>query len=173
MTYTVRKAYDGASGRKRDLRVTMSSDDANKIVGQHGLKGPLPKELSREDRMRAYEARYVAAGGHRSEKWNDRARTADKVRTASLAAATGAAAGLLATRTKIGGRAVGRIATHIKPEVRQAMPRHLENAGLGAATVGGAAELGGTYARRKRSQYSSAPGGVAASALRRMQDYTP
>lgn len=150
---------------KPPLKTSVSEDDARKLVDRHGLKGPLPKGLTREQKMAAYEARYVSAGGRKSEKWDRKARGADKVKNVGLGVATAGGATWLATR----GRSY-RSLSAIKETPRR---EHAENLAAAGAVVGGGAELYAGHARRKRSSYASAPGGVAASALRRMQDNTP
>jgi hypothetical protein len=150
------------------MDTTMSEQDAHKLVTRHGTQGRLPKELGRDDRMKAYEARYVASGGKKSEKWGHRANLADIGRTAGLAGATASAAAILAGR----GKRVGRLAAKV-PGIRHIKPHHLETAALSSATGGGISELYGGYARKKRASYQSSPGGVAASALTRMRGYTP
>ena len=177
--YTARS--HGAHGRKWDLEgnnmrpeiqrgmfrkaaTTMSDAEAAKVKRQYGLAGPLPKQLNREGRMRAYEGRYVAAGGRKGEKWNRRRKGAEVVRNAGVATATTGAIGILASRNKH----AGKILTKLKVK-----PHHLETAGLSAAAAGGSAELYGQYAQHKRSKYTNAPAGVARSALTRMQAYTP
>jgi hypothetical protein len=156
------------------LKTSVSPEDAKKLIDRHGLKGPLPKHLDREQRRAAYEARYVTAGGRKAEHWQRRAIRADKVKTGGLAVATAAGVPWVASRTGAG-RAVGRaIARHI-PAARKVDSKRLahtaETVAGAAATVGGAGELYAAHARRKRSSYASAPAGVAASALRRMQAY--
>lgn len=161
--------------KREPLTTTMSQSQARKIVAQHGSVGPLPKTLGRPERMAAYEARYVANGGPAGEKWSRRASHSDKIKTAALGGATGAAAGLLASRTKPGGRALAALRrnTPMRNVSDQMFNRRVENTALGAAAVGGGAELYGDVARHKQSSYHSAPAGVAASSLRRMRDYTP
>lgn len=159
-----------AKADREPLKTSVSEKDAKRLVRQHGLVGPLPKHLDRNQRMAAYEARYVSAGGKKAEKWQHRANVADKVRTAGLAGATAGSALWTASRVK-------GLKTAAKPALKLlAHPRvahHAETAIGASATIGGAAELYAGHARRKRSSYASAPAGVAASALRRMQGYTP
>lgn len=150
--------------KREPLKTSVSEDDARKLVDRHGLKGALPKELNREQRMAAYEARYVSAGGKKAEKWQNRAEDADKVKTIGLGVATVGGAGWLAGRTKGASKLVAK-----KPR----LVHHAETLAGAGAVAGGAGELYAGHARRKRSSYASAPAGVAASALRRMQDYTP
>ncbi len=146
--------------KREPLKTSVSEDDARKLVDRHGLKGPLPKNLDREQKMAAYEARYVSAGGRKAEKWDRRARTADKIKTGGLAVATAGGAGWLATRGRLKAKLPSRAA------------HHAETIAGAGAVAGGAGELYAGHARRKRSSYASAPAGVAASALRRMRDYT-
>lgn len=148
------------------LKTTITPEDAKHQIERHGLKGPLPKGLTREQKMAAYEARYVSAGGHKAAKWQNRANGAEKARVGGVAAGTAAGGAWLASHGK--GRVLGR--------VNRALPhlRHHSELGLGVAgTTAGATELYGTHARKKRTSYASAPSGVAASALRRMRAYTP
>lgn len=145
----------------------MHSDQAKQIVGQYGLRGPLPRQLDRDTRMKAYEARYVAAGGPKGEKWQHRADDLDHVTGAALATGGTAAAGELAARTQRGQRLVQRA------RINPARLTHRANrVGLGAAAVGTISELAHRHAQHRASSYSSSPAGVAASALRRMRDYT-
>lgn len=152
------------------LKTSISEDDAKRLVARHGLKGPLPKTLGREERMGAYEARYVASGGRKGEKWQRRANMGDKVKTAGLAGATAAGAAYLGGKTKAAAP-VARVIARKFPGTRKITAHHLGDAGVAAATIGGAGELYAGRARHKRASYASAPGGVAASALRRMRAY--
>lgn len=166
----------GKFDNRPPLKTSVSEDDARKLVDRHGLKGPLPKTLDRQQKMAAYEARYVSAGGKKAEHWQHRAQRADKIKTAGLAGATAGGAVWLAGRGRLG-RAVGRTITTKAPGLRHVDPKkishHSETVVGASAVAGGAGELYAGHARRKRSSYASAPAGVAASALRRMQDYTP
>jgi hypothetical protein len=143
---------------------TMDDHTAHSLAGKYGVKGPLPKTLSRDEKMTAYEARYIAAGGRKAEKYQRRSRNADIVRNIGAGVATGAAAGLLAGKSK-----------KVAPILARAKvtPSRLETAGLAGATTAGTAELYGEHARHKRASYAHSPGGVAASALTRMRSYTP
>lgn len=134
---------------------TMSEHHARKLVSQVGDRGPLPKTMSRPEKMRAYEARYVAAGGPKSEKWNQRAKLAGGVSAAGGGVAGASALGMLAARKR--------------PRVRRAASTTslLGTAGWG---LGG---LAAHDARKRRASYNSSPGGVAASALTRMRNYSP
>jgi hypothetical protein len=149
---------------KRDgqpLRTSINEHDAARLVAEHGLTGSLPKHLNREQRMAAYEARYVSAGGHKAHKWQHRANEAEKTRVAGVAVGTAGLGGILASKhRKIGGR----------------LPRlghRSDVVAVGGGVAAGVGELYGAHARKKRSSYASAPAGVASSALRRMQGYTP
>lgn len=164
---TTSRVYGRDRVGKRDyVKTTMSDRDAKHVAGQYGLKGPLPKDLPREERMRAYEGRYLAAGGRKAEHWDRTADRADKVRNGALAAGTAAAAGALASR-------VPAVRRRLPAALHRPLGKHTETAALGTAVVGGSAELLAGHARKKRASYSGSPGGVAASALRRMQQYTP
>lgn len=139
-------------------QLTMSDRQAHKLAGQYDTRGPLPKQLDRAKRMQAYEARYIASGGRKAEKWKTRAKHAETGRNIGLAGVT--AAGALTLARKM-------------PGVRK-LPHHaLEAAAVGAGTFGGASELYGEHARARRASYVNSPAGVAGSALTRMQAYTP
>ena len=140
--------------------VTMSDRDAHRLAQRYDTRGPLPKNLSRDQRMKAYEARYIASGGKKAEKWKRRADTAEVSRNVGLAAATAAGAGAL-------------IARHPKLRRTGKTIARLETASLAGAVHGGASELYGEHARSRRASYQNSPGGVAGSALARMQAYTP
>lgn len=148
--------------KSQPLKTHMGEKDAKRVVGRYGLAGTLPKELTREQRMGAYEARYVAAGGRKGEKWQRRAERSDKVKTVGLGVATVGGGAWLAARSKRGGSLVAR---KVSPKTKY----HADTVAVGGATAGGAAELDAARARRKRASYASAPGGAAASALRRMR----
>lgn len=149
-------------------QTTMSERDAARIKAKYGLKGPLPAGLSREQRMKAYEGRYIAAGGPKGEKWQRRVDRSEIGRNTGLAGATLAGAGFLASR----GRRTGPALRSSKLS-RWATPRRMENFGVASAVGGGASELYGEHARSRRASYRSSPAGVAGSALTRMQAYTP
>lgn len=151
--------------KKAPLKTSVNERDAKRLVGRHGLTGPLPSGLGREQRMAAYEARYVSAGGHKAERWQRRALRADKVKNVGLGVATAGGAAWLAGRTHAGAATLRRLGPRAA--------HHAETAAGAGAVVGGAGELYAGHSRRKRSSYASAPAGVAASALRRMRDYTP
>lgn len=147
---------------------TMSDRHAAAIARKYGTKGPLPSGLDRETKMKAYEGRYIASGGRKSEKWQRRANRAETGRNIGLAGATGAAAALLASRGRRVGSAMAR--TRV---VRHATPHRLETAALSSALGGGWSELYGEHARSRRASYQNTPAGVAGSALSRMKAYTP
>jgi len=143
---------------KAQAQLTMSDAEAKRVAERYDTKGPLPKTLSREQRMKAYEGRYIASGGRKAEKWKRRADRAEVGRNIGLAGATAAGVGLLA---------------HKAPGLRR-VPRHaLEHAAVASGTFGGANELYGEHARSRRASYQNSPAGVAGSALSRMQAYTP
>ena len=81
---------------------TMSDADAKRLAAHYDTRGPLPKKLSRDARMRAYEARYIASGGREGEKWKHRANMAETSRNIGLAGATAGAALTLAGRNEAG-----------------------------------------------------------------------
>lgn len=147
---------------------TMSEDRAKSIAARYDTKGPLPKGLPREKKMEAYEGRYIASGGRKAAKWKRRSNYSEVGRNAGLVGATGSAALLLASRGKHTGPAMAR-----NKVLRRATPHRLETSALGSALAGGWSELYGEHARSRSRHYSSAPAGVAGSALTRMQAYTP
>lgn len=149
------------------VATTMSDADANRIAARYDTRGPLPKHLSRPQKMKAYEGRYIAAGGKKAEKWQHRAAGAEVGRNVGLATATTAAAGLLARRGKRTGALMART-----PGIKRLTERRLETTALGAGLGGGWSELYGEHARSRRASYQGSPAGVAASALTRMQNYT-
>lgn len=157
----VLKAYE-------PLKTSVSDKDAKRLVGRHGLTGPLPKTLDRNQRMAAYEARYVTAGGKKAEKYSRRARVGDRMKNVGLAGAT------VGSALWTAGRVPG-LRTAAKPALKllshPKVSHHAETAVGASAALGGAGELYAGHARKKRSSYASAPAGVAASALRRMQAY--
>ena len=168
-----RLGMTGDSIRRGDSAVgkvdtTMSEREARQLARRYDTRGPLPAGLSREAKMKAYEARYIAAGGKKGEKWHRRAQTAEIGRNIGLVGATTAAAGLLASR----GRRTGPIMARTKG-LRHLPPHRLETAALGSALGGGWSELYGEHARSRRASYANSPAGVAGSALTRMQAYTP
>ena len=143
---------------------TMSDADAQRLAGRYDTRGPLPKKLSRDARMKAYEARYIASGGKQGEKWQRRANAAEVSRNIGLAGATAGAALTLAGRNR-----------KLRPHLARIKVTHhrADNAALGAAAFGGASELYGEHARSRRASFRNSPAGVAGSALSRMQAYTP
>ena len=136
--------------RERAARVKKADD----LIERYGLKGPLPKNLSRDERMAAYQARYNAAGGPKGEKWNRRAKIAGGVGAAGAGVSGAGALSMLAAR---------------KPRTKKIAAGAML-AGTGAWGLGNAAEYD---ARRRRASYRSSPAGVAGSALTRMRNYTP
>lgn len=152
---------DSAVG-KADL--TMSDREAHRLAGQYDTRGPLPKNMDRPTKMKAYEARYIASGGRKNEKWKRRADHAETGRNIGLAGATGSAAAILALRGKHAGPALRKI---------KISSHGAEGAGLTSAVAGGSSELYGEHARHRRASYANSPAGVAGSALTRMQGYTP
>jgi hypothetical protein len=143
---------------KAQAQLSMADDEAHRLAARYDTRGPLPKKLSREQRMKAYEARYIASGGRKAEKWKRRASHAEVGRNIGLAGATLAGAGILARKA---------------PGIRR-IPHHaLETGAVAAGTFGGANELYGEHARSRRASYQNSPAGVAGSALTRMQAYTP
>jgi hypothetical protein len=136
----------------------------NDLIRRYGDRGPLPKNIDRDERMRAYEARYHAHGGKKGEKWQRRANVSEGARNVALATGTAALAGLAHLKTK---RGIALGAKH--PNLH----RRLDHLALTSGAAGGAAELAGEYSRNRRASYASSPGGVAASALTRMRANTP
>lgn len=145
-------------GRVIKVDTTMSEHEAARLARQYDTRGPLPKTLSREQKMKAYEARYIATGGKKGEKWKRRADRAEVGRNIGLAGATAAGALALA---------------HRAPGVRRIPMKRLEHTALASGVFGGANELYGEHARARRASYANTPAGVAGSALSRMQAYTP
>jgi len=174
MTGAVSKRGDAVVGKivfgvgKRDELVPkdkMTDEEAARLVGVHGTRGSLPKTLRRDDRIRAYEARYVHAGGRKGERWNRKAKAASAVTTGALVGA-GAGAGV-----ELAGRVMAnRTPPHPKARVLRNKGAYV---GLGSTALGTASELYRRRAQRKSRTYSSASSGIAAGALRRMRDYTP
>lgn len=151
--------------KKRDQLEIRNKAEHPALLSRYGDKGPLPKGLDRETKMKAYEARYVHHGGDKADKYGRRAEAAEGARNVGLATATAGGAAYLAARTRRGASAMGRVS----PRVRRAADTTAVAGGVGA----GAAELYGEYARGRRASYTNSPAGVAGSALRRMRDYTP
>ena len=150
--------------KSQPLKTSVSEEDAKHLVERHGLTGPLPKNLDRNQRMAAYEARYVSSGGHKAQKYQHRANAAEKVRVASVGAGGLSAAAWMLSR----GKNKASVAALKKVPHLQ---HHAEMSAAGSAVGATAGELYGAHARKKRSSYASQPAGVAASALRRMQAY--
>lgn len=144
---------------------TMSDREAKKLSAKYDTRGPLPKGLDRESKMKAYEARYIASGGKQGEKWKRRADRAEVGRNVGLATATASGAALLTSRGRIGGKLIAKV-----PKVT---PHRIEGAALASAVGGGSAELYGEHARHRRASYANSPAGIAGSALTRMRAYTP
>lgn len=164
-----RRTQDLMERNVRKVETTMSEQQAARLAQRYDTRGPLPKGLSREQKMKAYEARYVHSGGRKAEKWKRRASGAELGRNIGLAGATVAAGGFLAASGRRTGPALRAI-----PKVGRHMTRHkIEAAGAASGALGGAAELYGEYARHRRASYQNSPAGVAGSALSRMQAYTP
>lgn len=160
------------------LQTTMTDDQAHQLVhgkGGYGLTGPLPHGLDRPTKMSAYEARYVASGGRKSQRWQHVKQGADIVRNVGIAGVTLSGAAELASHS---GRAKRLIAPmHMLKRYERmnsaAVRSKATRTAVASATLAGAAELTEEGAQRRRGRYSSAPGGVAASALTRMRAYTP
>lgn len=159
------------------LATSLTPDEAHHLVhgkGGYGLTGTLPHNLGRDERMRAYEARYVASGGHKARHWQNVAQGAEVARNAGLAGATAAGASWLAAGSPRL-RPLGRLAVRHAPKLARvttpAIKHRAERAAVAAGTLGGGAELTEEWAKHRRASYASAPGAVAASALRRMQNY--
>ena len=157
----------GDSAVGKALTTTMTDEQAARLSSKYP-NGPLPKTLDRKKRMKAYEARYVAGGGRKAEKWRKQARNAEIGRNVGLVGGTTAAAALLAARGK---RTGAKMAAH--PVLRHVTPRRAETAALTSALGGGWNELYGEHARRRQKHFQSTPAGIAGSALSRMQAYTP
>lgn len=171
-------ALDRGVSKAQPIQTTMTDKDAHRLVhgkGGYGLVGPLPKTLDRPTRQQAYEARYVAAGGKKSQRWQQVAQAGGHVANAGVAGGTAAGGAWLAA----GSPKVKKYAAplhklkHFEKLNEKAVKHHAERAAVGAAVIGGVGQLTVNHARRKRASYASAPGGVAASALSRMQQYTP
>lgn len=162
------RRFDRIRSRFGKVDTTMSERQAARIARQYGTKGPLPKGLDRDTKMKAYEGRYIASGGKKGEMWGRRADRAEVGRNIGLASATVAAGGLLAARGRRTGPAMAR-----NKVLRHATPHRLETAALGSALGGGWSELYGEHARSRRASYQNTPAGVAGSALTRMRAYTP
>lgn len=149
--------------KRQSVEIRGSKDEHKRLIRQYGDRGPLPAGLDRDTKMKAYEARYVHAGGDKSEKWNRRANAAEGSRNAALATGTAGLAGLAALRHP---RAARMLAKHPR------LSHRIDTTALAAGAAGGASELYGEYARHKRASYANSPGGVARSALTRMRAYS-
>ena len=151
---------------------TLSQDEAQQVKAKYGLRGPLPRDLDRPTRMKAYEGRYIAAGGPKGEKWQQRADNLDHVTGGALA--VGGAGALTQLHNE---RRANRLKALKAPTgAIHAVEHHSHRAGrigLAAGGVGAISELGHRHAQHRAASYRSSPAGVAASALRRMRDYTP
>lgn len=150
------------------IDTTMSANDAHSYAHKYGTRGPLPKGLDRDEKMKAYEGRYIVAGGPKGERWHKRADQLDRVTGAALGVGGAAAMGELAAKTKRGTAFLSRRGHGV-----QAAVHRTNRIGLGAAGVGALSELAHRHAAHKQAAYSNSAAGVAASALRRMRDYTP
>ena len=160
------------------IQTTMKPEEARALVhgkGGYGLTGPLPSHLDRPTRMKAYEARYVASGGKKSQRWQHIANAGSNTATIGLAGATGAGLALIGTRSPGAKRfaaAAAKRSRRLSSVTSDAVKEHAERTAVGSATAGGVGQLVNQGAKRRRSKYTSAPGGVAASNLRRMQAYS-
>lgn len=163
----VRPMYDGVREIGK-LDTTMSNHDAQRVKAQYGTRGPLPAGLPREEKMRAYEGRYIASGGKKGEHWQRRSDDLDHVTGATIAGAVGAYG---AKRAAENPRTAGRLVR------RGISAEHLAHrSGRVAESLGAAgalSELAHRHAQHKASSYRSSPAGVAASSLKRLRDYTP
>jgi hypothetical protein len=156
------------------LQTTMTPEQAHAHLKQYGLTGPLPADMDRNARMKAYEARYVAAGGPKGEVWHRRKQHANVVRAGLGGAAAVGALGVLGARSAKVSRAAGRVGRKL-PRLahmdRETFSRRAENVGLTAGVGSYGADAYAQHAQHKQASYASAPAGVAASALRRMRAY--
>jgi hypothetical protein len=170
------KAWRQPEQQKPTLGTGMDAKTAGHLVSQFGDRGSLPKGLSRDDKKAAYEARWVHSGGQKKAKWQRRSEVANAVTTGALAGG-GLSAGVeLASRTKRGSAALDRLGNTAKrPVMRRvnaaSVRRVAGHAGLASAALGASSELYRRRAAGKAKTYTSAPGGVAAGALRRMESY--
>lgn len=171
------KAWRQTEPGKPELGTGMDTKTAGALVHRYGAAGSLPTGLSRDDKKAAYEARWVHSGGKKKEKWQRRAEVSNAVTTGALAGG-GLSAGVeLAARTKRGGAALDRLGTRAarRPILRRvtgaSIRRGAGHAGLASAALGASSELYRRRAAGKAKTYTSAPGGVAAGALRRMESY--
>lgn len=172
------KAEHKAISKAQPIQTNMHENQAHKIVhgpGGVGTKGPLPKHLNRAQRMDAYQARYIATGGHKANKWQHVADNGDRARNAGLGGGLAAGAAWLGATSPKTRKLVApmRKLKHFESLNSDAVKHKAERSAVAAATIGAGGELTEEGAKRRRASYSSSPGGVAASALRRMQAYTP
>ena len=93
----------------------MSDAEASRLAQRYDTRGPLPKKLSRDQKMKAYEARYIASGGRKAEKWKRRADAAEVGRNVGLAGATGGALLTLAARSRKLGPTLRKSQDHRAP----------------------------------------------------------
>lgn len=149
-----------------ELRNDRKTNDS--LIARYGDRGPLPKKIDRGEKMRAYEARYVRHGGHKANKYARRAEVGEGVKNIGLGVATAGGAAWLGARTKRGEKVAAKLKVRA-PSAR----RHLDTVAVGGGVAGGAGEIYSGYANQRQSSYANTPGGVAASALRRMRAYTP
>lgn len=147
----------------KSIQTSVTPDEVKSYTTQYGTRGALPRKLDRDTRRKAYEARYVAAGGPKGEKWKNRADRADHVTGAGVAVGGLAGATELATRTKLAARAIK------SPTTRKQIAHVSSRVGIAAGTGAAASELFHRHAQHRQSSYKHSPAGVAASALRRMQ----
>jgi hypothetical protein len=146
------------------LTIQGSKEEHAEMLRRYGDRGALPKKISRDERMKAYEARYVHHGGDKANRWSRRANVGEGMKNVGLGVGTAGGAAWLATRGKRGAKLLTK-----HPKLRS----HAETTAVAGATLGGAGEMLAGYAHRRQSSYANSPGGVAASALRRMRAYTP
>jgi hypothetical protein len=171
-----------AQGRKWAKRSAASLDASNKInphLGGYDIKQPAKK--TKRSMLRTSSRvpdvvphrNFADLNYHNRGVWHRRSNkdtiAAGKLRgqasrNIGLAGATAGAAVTLAAR----GRRLGPTLRKVK-----VTPHRADNATIGSAAFGGASELYGEHARSRRASYQNSPGGVAGSALSRMQAYTP
>lgn len=172
------RAEKSTISKAQPIKTTQTPAEAHKLVhgkGGYGLVGPLPKHLDRPARQQAYEARYIAAGGKKSQRWQHVTNAGAETANAGVAGGTAAGAVWLATKSPRMRKLAAPLnkLKHLEHLNHEAIKKHSEHAAVAAATVGGVGQLTANAARKRRAKYTSAPGGVAASALRRMQAYSP
>lgn len=161
------------------IKTTMDDKTAHNLVhgkGGYGLTGPLPHSLDRPDRMNAYQARYIASGGKKSQRWQHVANAGTNVANAGLAGATAAGLAVIGSRSpglrRLAKPALHRL-KHFEGLNSDSIKHKAEHAAVVSATAGGVGQLTAQGAKRRRAKYTSAPGGVAASNFRRMSAYSP